>query len=195
VTIAPPPLLLAAFALAAPAPSAAAAPEREMLDAFRAACARTGDVEAMKTDAAASGWTEMAEETEPRVARLVRMGRDATGKDGTSTGAAYRRRLGGRDIFLIVSRYEDRTGFWGVGCRLYDFEATRPLEARLLDRWMGKRPTAVQEPAPGLSKRLWEPGWRDGVTLEVNHVPQNHPAGKTYGLSGNVLVAQAIGGF
>jgi hypothetical protein len=30
---------------------------------------------------------------------------------------------------------------------------------------------------------------------EVDHVPQNHPVGKTYGLSGNILVAQAIGGF
>ena len=60
---------------------------------------------------------------------------------------------------------------------------------------MGKPPTAVEEPAPGLSKRLWEPGWRDGITLEINHVPQNHPVGKTYGLSGNILVAQAIGGF
>ena len=71
-----------------------------------------------------------------------------------------------------------------------------PLDGKLLEAWMGKPPTGVEVPAPGLSKRLWEPaGWRDGITLEVNHVPQNHPFGKTYGLSGNILVAQAIGGF
>lgn len=185
--------LVLAFLLAAPA---ATPPERAMLDSFKAACSRTGDdIGPMKADAAASGWTEMAEDSEPRVARLVRMGREAIEKDGAATGATYRRRLGGRDVFLIVSRYQDKSGFWGTGCRLYDFEAPAPLDARLLDKWMGKPPTAVQEPAPGLSKRLWEPGWRDGITLEINHVPQNHPAGKTYGLSGNILVAQAIGGF
>jgi hypothetical protein len=166
-----------------------------VLDAFKSACSRTGDVAAMKTDAAASGWTEMAEEAEPRVARLVKLGREASEKDGTATGATFRRTLGRREIFLIVSRYEDKEGIWGVGCRLYDFEAAAPLDPRLLEAWMGKPPTGIQEPAPGLSKRLWEPGWRDGITVEVNHVPQNHPVGKTYGLSGNVLVAQAIGGF
>lgn len=183
------PLLLAAA-------GSGSVPEREMLDSFRSACARTGnDIAPMKADAVRSGWTEMAEDSEPRVGRLVRMGREATEKEGTSTGATYRRRLGARDIFLIVSRYQDKSGFWGTGCRLYDFEATRPLNAKLLNKWMGKPPTGIQQPAPGLSKRLWEPGWRDGITLEVNHVPQNHPVGKTYGLSGNILVAQAIGGF
>lgn len=178
-------------------PSAAqAAAAREILDAFKAACARTGkDLEATKADAAGSGWTAMASDGDPRVSRLVKLGREATEKDGASAGATFRRAIGGRDIFLIVSRYDDRSGYWGSGCRLYDFEATEPLEGKLLESWMGKPPTAVQAPEPGLLKRLWEPGWRDGITVEVSHVPQNHPVGRQYGLSGNVLVAQAIGGF
>lgn len=185
-------LIFAPLLLAAPAPP----PHREVLDAFKGACARIGnDLEPTKGDAVKAGWTAMAEDGDPRIARLVKLGREAVEKDGTSTGATYRRRLGGRDIFLIVSRYQDRSGFWGSGCRLYDFEATRPLEARLLDRWMGKPATGVQAPAPGLTKRLWEPGWRDRITIEVNHIPRNHPAGQAYGLSGNILVAQAIGGF
>jgi hypothetical protein len=182
-------LLLAAQA-AAPPP-----PEREMLDAFKAACARAGEVDAMKADASAAGWTEMAEDSEPRIARLVKMGRDAADADGKVAGATFRRTFGGREIFLIVSRYEDRTGFWGSGCRLYDFSATAPLDGAALEAWMGKPPTHVEAPAPGLSKRLWEPGWRDGITLEVTHVPQGNPLGQQYGLSGNILVAQAIGGF
>ncbi|HYG48449.1 MAG TPA: hypothetical protein VD846_10980 [Allosphingosinicella sp.] len=182
------------LALAAPpAPS----PEREMLDSFKAACSRIGnDIEPTKADAVSAGWTAMGDDGDPRIGRLVKLGREATERDGTSTGANFRRTFGNRDIFLIVSRYEDKTGFWGSGCRLYDFEATAPLEAKLLERWMGKPPTGVQEPAPGLSKRLWEPaGWSYGVTVEVSHVPQNHPLGKQYGLSGNILTAQAIGGF
>ncbi|HYD38848.1 MAG TPA: hypothetical protein VEA60_14610 [Allosphingosinicella sp.] len=185
-----------AAALALLTASAGPAPERAMLDSFKSACARTGsDIEAMKADAAAAGWTVMAEDGDPRIARLVKLGREAADADGKVEGANFRRTLGGRDLFLIVSRYEDRTGFWGAGCRLYDFEAKAPLDGPGLEAWMGKPPTAVQVPAPGLSKRLWEPGWRDGITLEVSHVPQDHPVGQQYGLSGNILVAQAIGGF
>ena len=185
-------ILVLFLALQAPAPPS----EREMLDAFKEACARTGnDIEAVKADAAASGWTPMADDVEPRIARLVKMGREAAETEGKAAGANFRRTLEGREIFLIVSRYEDKTGFWGAGCRLYDFSAAAPLEAAGLEAWMGKPPTGVETPAPGLTRRLWEPGWRNGITLEVSHVPQNHPVGKTYGLSGNILVAQAIGGF
>lgn len=187
-------LSLAAFLLASQAAPATA--DREMLDSFKSACSRIGnDLEPTKADAARSGWAAMADDGDPRVARLLKLGREATEKDGTSTGANFRRKLGGRDIFLIVSRYQDKSGFWGSGCRLYDFDAEAPLDGKLLEAWMGKPPTGVQVPAPGLSKRLWEPGWRDGIGIEVNYVPRNHPVGKTYGLSGNVLVAQAIGGF
>lgn len=190
---------LAPEAVAAPESMAAAesSPVRDMLDAFKRACSRIGnDIEPTKADAVRAGWKVMAEDGDPRVARLIKMGREATEKDGTSTGATFRRAMGGQDIFLIVSRYQDKSGFWGSGCRLYHFEATAPLEGKLLEAWMGKPPTGVQVPAPGLEKRLWEPaGWREGIAVEVNHVPQNHQLGETFGLSGNILTAQAIGGF
>jgi hypothetical protein len=186
-------MLVALLASATPAPPL----ERDALDAFKAACSRTGnDIEPMISDAAGSGWSAMAEDGDPRISRLVKMGLEAIEKDGSATGATFRRASGGRDIFLIVSRYQDKSGFWGSGCRLYDFEAVAPLDAKLLEAWMGKPPTGVQEPAPGLSKRLWEPaGWSEGVTVEVSHIPQKHPLGQQYGLSGNILTAQAIGGF
>jgi hypothetical protein len=197
--MAPGPMLLAALLAAAPAQTAerpAASAERTMLDAFKSACARTGDIEAMKADAAGSGWTAMADDGDPRLARLLKMGREAVDKDSKTAGANFSRTQSGRRIFLVVSRYEDKTGYWGVGCRLYHFEAAAPLDGKLLEAWMGKPPTGVQEPAPGLSKRLWEPsGWRSGITVEVSHVPQNHPLGTQFGLSGNILTAQAIGGF
>lgn len=172
-------------------------PERQMLDAFKGACSRIGnDIEPTKVDAVAAGWTPMPDDGDPRIGRLIKLGREATEKDGTNAGANFRRKVGGRDIFLIVSRYQDKSGFWGSGCRLYDFEAAAPLDGKRLEAWMGRPPTGVQEPAPGLSKRLWEPaGWSYGVTVEVSHVPQKHPLGTTYGLSGNILTAQAIGDF
>jgi hypothetical protein len=188
------PALALLLALAGPS---APAPERQLLDAFKSACSQIGDdIEPVKSDAARAGWAEMPEHGDSRVARLVKLGREATEKDGTATGATFRRKVGGRDVFLIVSRYQDKTGFWGSGCRLYHFEAAAPLDPKLLETWMGRPPTGVQEPAPGLSKRLWEPsGWREGITVEISHVPQKHPLGQQFGLSGNILTAQAIGGF
>jgi hypothetical protein len=191
-------LLVAAPAHSAPPPAAVAAPpERELLDSFKSASSRTGeDLEPMKTDAERAGWTPLAEEADPRLARLLKLGRDSVGAEAKTAGANYSRMLGGRRIFLVLSRYEDKTAYWGTGCRVFDFDATRVLDAKLVEAWMGKPPTGVQEPAPGISKRLWEPsGWREGITVEVNHVPQKHPLGQQFGLSGNILVAQAIGGF
>ena len=189
-------MIALALALVAEGPAPAGPPERELLGVFQTTCSRTGnDLKAMKSDAVGSGWTEMADDGDPRIARLVAFGKGAVAADGKATGANFRRTLGGRDVFLIVSRYEDETGIWGSGCRIYDFEAGAPLDGELLKGWMGKPPTAVQEPAPGLSKRIWEPGWRDGISVEISHVPQGHPLGAQYGLSGNILTAQAIGGF
>ncbi len=189
-------MILAAVLLASAAPSTIPS-ERQVLDAFKSACSRVGsDIEPVKADAAGAGWAAMAEDGDERVARLAKLGRESAEKSGTAAGATFRRRVGRRDIFLIVSRYQDKAGFWGAGCRLYDFEAAKPLDGKLLEAWMGRRPTGVQEPAAGLSKRLWEPsGWREGITVEVSHIPQNHPLGQQFGLSGNILTAQAIGGF
>ena len=104
----------------------------------------------MKADATQAGWTAMADDGDPRIARLVKLGRDAIEKDGTATGANFRRTVGGRDIFLIVSRYQDKTGFWGSGCRLYHFEATAPLDARAsgsLDGQAADRQSRSRRPA------------------------------------------------
>ncbi|HYW15594.1 MAG TPA: hypothetical protein VE891_05505 [Allosphingosinicella sp.] len=192
-------LLLASAAPAAPPAPAARplSPARQMLDAFKAACSRTGsDLEPMKADTIRAGWTAVADDSHPRLARILKLGRDSVGPEAKMAGASFSRVVGGRRIFLVHSRYEDGSGYWGAGCRLYDFEATRPLDPKLLEAWMGKPPTGVQEPAPGVSKRLWEPaGWSYGITVEANHVPQNHSLGQQFGLSGNILVAQAIGGF
>jgi hypothetical protein len=187
-------LTLAALLLAVPA-APAPAPERPILDAFRTACERTGDLDAMNADAAASGWKAIAEDADPRIAKITRLGRDAVEKDGKISGVTYRRTISGREIFLITSRYEDKSGFWGVGCRLYDFDASAPIATATLESWMGKAPTGVDAPAPGLHRRLWEPGWRNGMTFEASYVPAGHEIGTRFGVQGNVLISQAIGGF
>jgi hypothetical protein len=186
------PALLALLSATAAAPSP---DERPLLDAFKSACERTGDMAAMKADALAAGWEAIPQDKDPRIANLLARGRAAIGEEAKVVAATFRRTEGGREIFLIQSRFDDDEGYWGVGCRSYDFAATAPLPSALLEAWMGMPPTGVEEPAPGLVKRLWEPAWRDGVTLEVSHVAPGNVFGQSFGLQGNIITAQAIGGF
>lgn len=198
---APRPILLALLLLAAPAqaaPPAASAPagDAATLDAFRGVCEKVDSLDAMKAAALAGGWEEIGDDVEPRLARLIKMGKEATEADGTNSGFNFRRQVEGRKLLLVASRYEDKSGFWGNGCRLYDFDAAVPIDSKLARDWMGKVPSGVQALGPTVGeKMLWEPGWRDGMTIEISHVPQASELKERFGLSGNVLVAQAIGGF
>ncbi|HWT12556.1 MAG TPA: hypothetical protein VN231_07370 [Allosphingosinicella sp.] len=187
---------LLALLLALGSVEIASSGDREMLDAFRAACERADDLERMRSDALASGWEEIPASADPRVERLNRSGREMVGEEGGRiTGANFRRTLGDRRLFLILSRWEGEDGIWGNGCRLYHFEAGEEIAPAALEAWIGRPPTGVQQ-LPGIGvKRLWEPGWRDGVSLEINHIPANSEIVERFGLSGNILVAQAIGGF
>ena len=169
--------------------------ERTILDAFRAACGRADDVEHMKEDALGTGWEAVPETANAQLEQLTRMGREMTGTGWRLSGATYRRTVSGHPLFLIVSRAENPDGVWGSGCRIYDFNAVQRIDSGLLDQWMGRTSTESSETLPGHFKLIWEPGWRDGVTVEVNHVPQDSPLREEFGLSGNVFVAQAIGGF
>ena len=183
--------LLAAQAAAAPAPAA----ERAVLDAFQAACARIDNLDHARADAAASGWQEMGEDADPRIARLVALGRAAVGEGPRVIGSQYRRNIAGRELFLILSRLEDEGGIWGNGCRLYDIGAATAPDGGTLERWAGRAPTGVEDFGTAGGRRLWEPGWRAGVTFEISHVPAASPLVETLGFGGNIYIAQAIGGF
>jgi hypothetical protein len=191
-------LLAAALLLALPAPAApeAASAERPMLDAFRSVCDKIDTLDGMKAAAVADGWEQFHEREEPRIERLNTIGRDAIGSDGTATGANYRRTIGDRRLFLLVTHYVDESGIWGNGCRMYHFDAAAGIPDSELEAWMARKPTGIQDPGSQYGRRLlWEPGWRSGLTVEVTHVPATSVYREQLGLSGNVLVAQALGGF
>ena len=184
--------LLAAGAAAASAPSQ----ERPMLDAFRTVCDKVDDLEGMKTAALADGWEEISDTAEPRLERLIRLGKEASEDHGTSNGFNFRRTMDGRTLMLVASRYEEPSGIWANGCRLYDFDAAAPVPDDVLNAWMGRPPTGTEAAAPALGlKRSWEPGWRDGMTVEIINVSPTSPLKEAFGLSGNALVASALGGF
>lgn len=188
--------ILLAFQAAAPAAAEEPVGDRPVLDAFRAVCDKVDSLDGMKSAALAGGWEQIADDAEPRLGRLIKLGKEATEAEGTNSGFNFRRVVEGHKLLLIASRYEDKTGFWGNGCRLYDFDAAAPIDSKVARDWMGKPPTGVQALGPTIGdKMLWEPGWRLGMTVEVSHVPQTSELKDKFGLSGNVLVAQAIGGF
>jgi hypothetical protein len=180
--------MLAALLLAAAAP----APDTALLDAFRTACSRVDDFAGARADIAGAGWAEVGDDADPRVAKLAAVGKQATGEDGKLQGAVFRRTIGGRAVYLFLSRFEDADS-WGNGCRLFDFDAPAPIAPKVADGWMGRIPTGT-DGDNGVARRLWLPGWREGVSVEVNYVPAGSAIAEASGLQGVVLVAQAFGG-
>ena len=186
--------LLAALLIAAQAAPAEAG-DRAVLDAFRAVCDRVDDLEAMRAEAVRGGWTSIEDADDPRIARINQMGRESAADMARVEIGTYRAELGGREHFLILSRFEDSNGMWGHGCRLYQFGAPAPIDGDLLTGWMTRPPTGADD-LPGYgSQRLWEPGWRMGMTVKAMHVPEDSRYRAQAGFSGNVLIAEAIGGF
>lgn len=188
---------LAALSLLALQPAPAAPPavpvERAVLDAFRQACEAVTDWERLRAGAPGLGWEAVAENADSQLQRVVQVGREAVGTEGRYTAQNFRRTVAGRTLYLAISRWEGE-GMWGNGCRLYDFAAAAPIDPALLASWMGREPTGRQELGPTVGGNLlWEPGWRDGLTVSVNHVPATSLFRERYGLSGNVFVAQALG--
>ena len=57
--------------------------------------------------------------------------------DASFTGSQYHRQLGSRELWLVLSRYRDKEGYWSNGCRIYDFEATAALPLEELTALMG----------------------------------------------------------
>ncbi|MDF7777693.1 hypothetical protein P1X14_20730 [Sphingomonas sp. AOB5] len=174
--------------------TSSAAPEAPLLDSFKAACQNIDDFETARADTAKAGWEAAPEDAEPRIANLLKLGREAIGDSGKISGGTYRKTFEGTTVWLVLSRFEDKSGFWGNGCRAYDFTATMPFAPGALVEWLGKGPTGEGE-QDGMIRQSWEPGWRDGVSIEASYIPAGHPDIGNTGLQGRVLVAEAIGGF
>lgn len=188
-------LLAASAAAAAPLPAAG---DRALFAGFKQVCSQVRDIAKMERAARKGKWQAVGEDADPRLAQLVRTGREAALKDepeATVSGAQFTRQLGGRTLWLVTSRYQDKEGYWGNGCRIYDFDAATPLPLDQLVTLMGKPNTGSVPMPDGNIKHLWEPGWKSGHSVEVVYISGTDPVSKKFGLKGQVLMAQAIGGF
>jgi hypothetical protein len=75
---------------------------------------------------------------------------------------------------------------------VFDFDAPAAIAPKVADGWMGRIPTAT-DATGGVAKRVWDPGWNAGITVEVDFVPAGSTIAQATGLQGVVLVAQTFG--
>ena len=180
-------LLVAAQAAPSPPPT-----DVVLLDAFRTSCSRVGNVDEMRADALARGWIAIEEDEDPRLARLLSEGRSALPEGARGAAAAFRAPGTAPGLFLTQTRVESGAG-WRNVCRLYQFDARAPVDSNIVEHWMTRAATRVEEAGGFGIRRIWDPGWRDGMTVEVIHIPDSE-ASRALGFSGNVFVARAVGG-
>lgn len=189
------PLLAAAAAATAPVPVDG---DRALLAAFRKVCANVRSMGKMANAARRAQWTAVPPAAHPALERLVVGGREAALQgepDAKLGGSQFRQTVGNRTAWLVLSRYEDKDGMWGNGCRVYDFDARGPIAPEVLVQFMGKPQTGIVPLPDGNAKYLWEPGWKSGHSVEAIYVTGTDPVSSKFGLKGLVLTAQAIGGF
>lgn len=189
------PLIAATAAATAPAPPAE---DRALFAAFKGVCANVRKLDAMEHAARRGGWQAVQPSAHPNLDLLITKGIADSKRqepDATFTGSQYRRQIGSRTLWLVLSRYRDKEGYWSNGCRIYHFEAAAPLPLAELTALMGKAPTGSVPLPEDQVKHLWEPGWKSGHSVEVSYVTGNDPVSRRFGLKGQVLMAQAIGGF
>lgn len=189
------PILSATVLAAAPAPSAE---DRALFAAFKNVCRHVRSLNRMERAARKGGWLAVTPGAHPNLAKLVEGGREAALKaepDAVLSGAQYTRSVAGRTLWLVTSSYRDSDRYWANGCRLYDFDATSALPPSTLVGLMGKANSGTMPLPDGATKYLWEPGWKDGHSVEASFVAGTDPISQKFGLKGQVLTAQAIGRF
>ncbi len=137
----------------------AAQPADPRLDAFRDACV-PGVRSFEKTEAAvaAAGWSEVAEDADPELAAVMKVGREMADYDDEvrlSGQSIYARAIDGA-TYYIVTHYV--TSEWGnyVSCHFYDFASERLIDPTLISGWLGEGPvTARNDPATVIAQE-WE---------------------------------------
>jgi hypothetical protein len=147
-------------------------PTDPRLEAFKAACVpHRHDLAKAAEALAADGWVRVADDDHPRLAAAMAVAR-ANGDDPelqmTTDYSVWGRTRDGRRLYVVLNRVDAVIGETGdsdgdgvlqswerarpwimLGCGLWDFEATGPIDHAAMDAWVGAGPVHVVD-APGM---------------------------------------------
>ncbi len=193
------PLCGIAFALLPGAASAAPLADADFLAAFAVACldgyrdpvARAAAIEA-------AGWRPVADDADPMLARMLAISRqslkEVEDEDGYEGSAAVYGRTGGVDgPYLVTTALnvpdEGEGAIDVLGCYLYDFEATVPLDPAPITARFGEEPAEVEDQPGVIVSQSWAVESLDGVwELRSTFIPEGSPGVDITGFSGRVLL-------
>jgi hypothetical protein len=186
---------------------AAAAPlsDDAFLSTFAVACLDGYDDSGVRAAAiAAAGWQPVADDANPVLADMLAMARaslrQAEAEEGyRGTAAVYGRDGGTTGPYLVTTVLQMPDEGDGpldvLGCYLYDFEATAPLDPGPISRRFDEEP-AVADDQPGIIvSEAWDVESLDGVwELRSTFIPEGSPGVDVTGFSGRVLILTSVRG-
>ena len=162
---------LALSALAQPVAAAPTARDHAFVEAFGAACVPGRlTYESTLAAVAEAGWAEVGPDANPELDSLMQIAeREATTEDELLRDPTFDATLFGKDVagrphFLVVTRTSSNLAkptepddIWSlVGCYLYDFDATTPVDPAPVGAFVGQ-PIAQSVEDQGVVSHVWGP--------------------------------------
>lgn len=193
-------------------------PTDPRLEAFKAACVPHRQDLAKAAEAlAADGWARVADDDDPRLAAAMARAR-AEALDPelemTVDYSVWGRTRDGRRLYVVLNRVDaligetrdsdgdgilqdwERANPWvQLGCGLWDFEATGPIDHAVMNAWVGAEPVQFID-APGeISGGTWNVYEMMPGTAEVHmgFIPEGGGMGMAPGYSGlSITMSSAL---
>ncbi len=168
------------------------------VDAFAEACVPGRlSYEATRDAAVAAGWTLVGRDSHPELASTMSRMDEVMIGEGEGRPEAevtlYGKELFGKRLHLTVARLEsvisqDQPPFVQVGCNLYDFDATGPVDAALVTAMLDT-PIADSIDRDGIIGHVWGPACSMPRTFDtyLSYVAPGTPASEAVGFSGVTL--------
>jgi hypothetical protein len=177
------------------AATSAAYPVVSVLDAVKSACSDLSSSAAAERQVKAVGWVKVADPATTPVGPLVRFGYEAARKTGAELKGdqgVYSRIVAGEQLYLVLSG-ANMAGTSVLGCRVYDVNEARPLDAKAVQAWAGRAPFKTLDRAE-LTRLTWEPGLIAGQdSFEAYQVPAGSPVVAMTKIAGIAFKVDQVG--
>lgn len=183
-------LLLAVVAT----PAFADTPSDPRFDAFDGACIDGHRDPARRLAVVeAGGWKPVADDADPDLASMLAISRKAmkeADEEGyASTMAVYGQKFGGLDLYLVTNEVNaPKDAEWRIdflGCSVYDFSATAPMNADIVSQRFDEFPAEVIDQPGTIVGQTWNVEKIDGVwSVQNAFVPPGSAGASSAGFSG-----------